>query len=181
VLRQDPDVLLVGEIRDKETAEIACQAALTGHFVFSTLHANDTVATITRLLDLGLDPTLIQTAVTAVLGQRLARKLCEKCKQKCAPPPGLLKKFKLRDGEIDHIYREKGCDYCRGTGFKGRMGIHELLVMNDGIRDLITSQPVVGDLKKAAIANGTQTLQIDGLMKVIKGQTSVSEILRVTT
>ena len=181
VLRQDPDVLLVGEIRDKETAEIACQAALTGHFVFSTLHANDTVATITRLLDLGLDPTLIQTAVTAVLGQRLARKLCEKCKQKCAPPPGLLKKFKVRDGEIDHIYREKGCEHCRGTGFKGRMGIHELLVMNDGIRDLITSQPVVGDLKKAAIANGTQTLQIDGLMKVIKGQTSVSEILRVTT
>ena len=181
VLRQDPDVLLVGEIRDKETAEIACQAALTGHFVFSTLHANDTVATITRLLDLGLDPTLIQTAVTAVLGQRLARKLCEKCKQKCAPPPGLLKKFKLRDGEIDHIYREKGCEHCRGTGFKGRMGIHELLVMNDGIRDLITSQPVVGDLKKAAIKNGTQTLQIDGLMKVIKGQTSVSEILRVTT
>jgi type II secretory ATPase GspE/PulE/Tfp pilus assembly ATPase PilB-like protein len=181
VLRQDPDVLLVGEIRDKETAEIACQAALTGHFVFSTLHANDTVATITRLLDLGLDPTLIQTAVTAVLGQRLARKLCEKCKQKCAPPPGLLKKFKVRDGEIDHIYREKGCEHCRGTGFKGRMGIHELLVMNDGIRDLITSQPVVGDLKKAAIKNGTQTLQIDGLMKVIKGQTSVSEILRVTT
>jgi type II secretory ATPase GspE/PulE/Tfp pilus assembly ATPase PilB-like protein len=181
VLRQDPDVLLVGEIRDKETAEIACQAALTGHFVFSTLHANDTVATITRLLDLGLDPTLIQTAVTAVLGQRLARKLCEKCKQKCDPPAGLLKKFKLRDGEINHIYREKGCEHCRGTGFKGRMGIHELLVMNDGIRDLITSQPVVGDLKKAAIANGTQTLQIDGLMKVIKGQTSVSEILRVTT
>lgn len=181
VLRQDPDVLLVGEIRDKETAEIACQAALTGHFVFSTLHANDTVATITRLLDLGLDPTLIQTAVTAVLGQRLARKLCEKCKQKCDPPPGLHKKFKLRDGEIGHIYREKGCEHCRGTGFKGRMGIHELLVMNDAIRDLITEQPVVGDLKKAAIKNGTQTLQIDGLMKVIKGQTSVSEILRVTT
>ncbi len=181
VLRQDPDVLLVGEIRDKETAEIACQAALTGHFVFSTLHANDTVATITRMLDLGLDPTLIQTAVTAVLGQRLARKLCEKCKQKCDPPPGLLKKFKLRSGEIDHIYREKGCEHCRGTGFKGRMGIHELLVMNDPIRELITAQPVVGDLKKAAIANGTQTLQIDGLMKVIKGQTSVSEILRVTT
>ncbi len=181
VLRQDPDVLLVGEIRDKETAEIACQAALTGHFVFSTLHANDSVATITRLLDLGLEPTLIQTAITAVLGQRLARRLCVHCKEPCAPPAGLVKKFKLKPGSVDHIYRERGCDKCKGTGYKGRMGIHELLVMNDRIRALVKPNPSITDLKKAATESGTLTLQTDGLVKVIQGDTSVNEILRVTT
>jgi type II secretory ATPase GspE/PulE/Tfp pilus assembly ATPase PilB-like protein len=181
VLRQDPDVLLVGEIRDKETAEIACQAALTGHFVFSTLHANDSVATITRLLDLGLEPTLIQTAITAVLGQRLARRLCVHCKEPCAPPAGLVKKFKLKPGSVDHIYRERGCDKCKGTGYKGRMGIHELLVMNDSLRALVKPSPSITDLKKAATASGTLTLQTDGLVKVIQGDTSVNEILRVTT
>jgi type II secretory ATPase GspE/PulE/Tfp pilus assembly ATPase PilB-like protein len=181
VLRQDPDVLLVGEIRDRETAEIACQAALTGHFVFSTLHANDSVATITRLLDLGLEPTLIQTAITAVLGQRLARRLCPNCKVACAPPDGLLKKFKLKPGAVPHIYHEKGCEQCGGTGYRGRLGIHELLVMNNTLRSLITTNPSITDLKKAAVASGTLTLQIDGLMKVIQGETSVNEILRVTT
>lgn len=180
VLRQDPDVLLVGEIRDRETAEIACQAALTGHFVFSTLHANDAVSTVTRLLDLGLDPTLLQTAITAVLGQRLARRLCTKCREPCEPPPGLAKKFKLPPDAIKHVYREKGCPACEGTGFRGRLGIHELLVMNDEIRELLTEQPSVNALKAAAVANGTLTLQADGLLKVIQGQTSVSEILRVT-
>ena len=181
VLRQDPDVLLVGEIRDHETAEIACQAALTGHFVFSTLHANDSVATITRLLDLGLEPTLVQTAITAVLGQRLARKLCPDCKEPCPPPEGLLRKFKLKPGAVPHIYREKGCPQCGGTGYRGRMGIHELLIMNNQIRSLIRPSPSITDLKKAAVESGTLTLQIDGLLKVIQGETSVNEILRVTT
>jgi len=181
VLRQDPDVLLVGEIRDRETAEIACQAALTGHFVFSTLHANDSVATITRLLDLGLEPTLIQTAITAVLGQRLARKLCTACKEPCDPPEGLVKKFRLKPGQLPHIYREKGCEKCGGTGYRGRMGIHELLVMNNAIRSLVTASPSITELKKAAVESGMLTLQIDGLMKVIQGETSVNEILRVTT
>ena len=181
VLRQDPDVLLVGEIRDRETAEIACQAALTGHFVFSTLHANDSVASITRLLDLGLEPALIQTAVTAVLGQRLARRLCPDCKEPCAPPAGMLKKFNLKPGAVPHIYREKGCEKCDGTGYRGRTGIHELLVMNDRIRGLIVPNPSINVLKKAAVESGTLTLQIDGLLKVIHGETSVNEILRVTT
>jgi len=181
VLRQDPDVLLVGEIRDKETAEIACQAALTGHFVFSTLHANDTVATITRMLDLGLDPMLIQTAVTAVLGQRLARKLCPKCKEAYPPPPDLLKKFGLKPGSIEKIYREKGCEECGGSGYKGRVGLHELMVMNDDIRKLITAQPSVQDLKVAARKSGTRSLQTDGMMKVFKGITSINEVVRVTT
>lgn len=181
VLRQDPDVLLVGEIRDKETAEIACQASLTGHFVFSTLHANDTVATITRMLDLGLDPMLIQTAVTAVLGQRLARKLCEQCKQAYPPPQDLLERLGIKPGVVKQIYREKGCDACGGSGYKGRLGLHELLVMNDDIRKLITAEPNMNDLKIAARKAGTRSLQTDGLMKVLKGLTSVNEVVRVTS
>ena len=181
VLRQDPDVLLVGEIRDKETAEIACQAALTGHFVFSTLHANDTVATVTRLLELGLDPSLIQTAVTAVLGQRLARKLCTECREAVPPPAGLEKRFNLAASGVKHIYRERGCEHCRGTGYRGRIGIHELLVMTDDIRRLVTSQPTIDDIREAAARGGTKSMQTDGLMKVCKGITSINEIIRVTT
>jgi type II secretory ATPase GspE/PulE/Tfp pilus assembly ATPase PilB-like protein len=181
VLRQDPDVLLVGEIRDKETAEIACQAALTGHFVFSTLHANDTVATITRMLDLGLDPMLIQTAVTAVLGQRLARKLCEQCKEAYPPPQELLERLGVKPGVVKQIYREKGCDACGGSGYKGRLGLHELMVMNDDIRKLITAEPNINELKQATRRAGTRSLQTDGLMKVLKGLTSVNEIVRVTS
>ena len=181
VLRQDPDVLLVGEIRDKETAEIACQAALTGHFVFSTLHANDTVATITRMLDLGLDPMLIQTAVTAVLGQRLARKLCEQCKEAYPPPSDLLERLGIKPGVVKQIYREKGCDACGGSGYKGRLGLHELMVMNDDIRKLITAEPNMNELKQATRRAGTRSLQTDGLMKVLKGMTSVNEIIRVTS
>jgi|LakMenEpi03Aug12_release.lakeMendotaPanAssembly.Ray.scaffolds.fasta_scaffold98542_2 type II secretory ATPase GspE/PulE/Tfp pilus assembly ATPase PilB-like protein len=183
VLRQDPDVLLVGEIRDKETAEIACQAALTGHFVFSTLHANDTVATITRMLDLGLDAMLIQTALTAVLAQRLARKLCMHCREPYPPPADLLARLGIKPGTVEKIYRErdKGCEQCGGTGYKGRIGLHELLVMNDDIRRLITPQPSVEDLRAAARHAGTRSLQTDGLLKVMRGVTSVKEVVRVTT
>jgi type II secretory ATPase GspE/PulE/Tfp pilus assembly ATPase PilB-like protein len=181
VLRQDSDVLLVGEIRDKETAEIACQAALTGHFVFSTLQAHDTVATVTRLLELGLDPSLIQTAVTAVLGQRLARKLCTECREPVPPPAGLEKRFNLAATGVKHIYRERGCEHCRGTGYRGRVGIHELLVMTDEIRRLITAQPTIDDVRQAAARGGTKSMQTDGLMKVCKGITSINEIIRVTT
>jgi len=180
VLRQDPDVLLVGEIRDKETAEIACQAALTGHFVFSTLHANDSVATVTRLLDLGLEPTLVQTALTAVLGQRLARRLCPKCKEPCPPPDSLARKFLVKGGPVSHIYRERGCEHCGGTGYRGRLGIHELLIVDDSVRELITSQPSVTDLAAAAKKAGTVSLKNDGLIKVLKGETSLNEVMRVT-
>jgi len=181
VLRQDPDVLLVGEIRDKETAEIACQAALTGHFVFSTIHANDSVATVTRLLDLGLEPTLIQTALSAVLAQRLARKLCPDCREPYATPQAILDRFKLPRNKVPYIYKEKGCVNCRGTGYRGRLGIHELLVMNDPVRQLIIPQPSINDLRAVAGRNGTQFLKVDGLLKVLKGLTSIAEIQRVTT
>ena len=181
VLRQDPDVLLVGEIRDKETAEIACQAALTGHFVFSTIHANDSVATVTRLLDLGLEPTLIQTALTAVLAQRLARKLCTDCREPYPTPPAILERFKLNRDRVPYIFKEKGCPTCRGTGYRGRLGIHELLVMSDPLRKLITAQPSINDLRGTAGHGGTQFLKMDGMLKVLKGQTSVAEVQRVTT
>ena len=181
VLRQDPDVLLVGEIRDKETAEIACQAALTGHFVFSTLHANDAVATITRLLDLGLDTMLIQTAITAVLAQRLARRLCDQCKEAYPPPADLLAKLGVKPEAVPHIYRAKGCAACEGSGYKGRFGIHELMVLDDHIRGLITAEPDVNALRAAARKAGARSLQIDGFIKVLKGLTSIDEIVRVTT
>ena len=181
VLRQDPDVLLVGEIRDRETAEIACQASLTGHFVFSTLHANDAVSTVTRLLDLGVDAALIQSAVTAVLAQRLARKLCEKCREACPPPADLLAKLGLKPGAVAHIYQEKGCEACGGTGFSGRIGLHELMVMNDDIRNLITPEPNITALKAAVRKADARSLQVDGWLKVLKGFTSISEIVRVTT
>lgn len=181
VLRQDPDVLLVGEIRDRETAEIACQAALTGHFVFSTLHANDSVATITRLLDLGLDPMLIQTAVTAVLAQRLARKLCVKCRRATAIPEPLARRFKLDPNATRTVYEERGCPDCGTTGYRGRLGIHELLVMNDPIRALITAHPAITELKAEALRAGTKPLQSDGFRKVLDGITSYNEVMRVTT
>ncbi len=180
VLRQDPDVIMVGEIRDLETAQIAMQAALTGHFVFTTLHANDSVASITRMLDLGLEPTLIQTAVSAVLAQRLVRVLCEECKEPYTPKPQFLQKLHISPDKVQRLYKEKGCEECQGTGFKGRTGLYELLVMTDAIRDLIVGQPSIQALRAAARKQGLRTLQEDGLLKVIAGVTSITEIIRVT-
>ena len=123
---------------------------------------------------------LVQTAVTAILAQRLARRLCPKCKVPCEPPESLVRKFNLKPGAIKHIYKEKGCDACGQTGFHGVVPVHELLVMNDQIRKLITAKPSARDLKAAAVLNGTLTMQIDGLTKVVHGDTTVNEILRVT-
>jgi len=136
---------------------------------------------MTRLLELGLDPSLIQTAVTAVLGQRLARKLCTECREPVPPPAGLERRFNLAAAGVKHIYRERGCEHCRGTGYRGRVGIHELLVMTDEIRRLVTAQPTIDDLRQAAARGGTKSMQTDGLMKVCKGITSINEIIRVTT
>ncbi len=180
VLRQDPDVLLVGSLGDTKTAELACQAALTGHFVLTSFEARDTIDAVIQLITMGLEPMLVQTAVTAVLAQRLARRLCPACRVPCDPPEALLRKFNLKPGAVKHIYKEKGCEKCGGTGFQGLVAIHELLVMNDQIRRLITADPSAHDLKAAAVLNGTLTLQIDGLTKVIHGETTVNEILHVT-
>jgi type II secretory ATPase GspE/PulE/Tfp pilus assembly ATPase PilB-like protein len=180
VLRQDPDVILVGEIRDKETAEIAMQAALTGHFVFTTLHANDTATTVTRLLDIGIDTTLIQSAITAVLAQRLVRVLCPKCKEPYPAPAEFRQKLGVPADKEVTIYKEKGCPACHGTGYKGRTGVHELLVFDNAIRELLVAHPSIQAIRAAARKAGTRTLQESGIAKVLAGITSINEIVRVT-
>jgi len=180
VLRQDPDVILVGEIRDKETAEIAMQSALTGHFVFTTLHANDAATTVTRLLDIGIDTSLIQSAITAVLAQRLIRVLCDKCKEPYKPSPEFLKAAGIPADKVNVFYKEKGCPACNGTGYRGRTGVHELMVVDKTIRELIVGQPSIQAIRTAARKGGMRTLQEAGLQKVLAGITSVNEVVRVT-
>jgi len=179
-LRQDPDVILVGEVRDKETAEIAMQAALTGHFVFTTLHANDTATTVTRLLDIGIDATLIQSAVTAVLAQRLVRLLCPKCKEAYRPPPELLRRLGLPGDKVPVLYKEVGCSECHGTGFRGRTGIYELMVFDTAIRNLLVGRPSIEMIRDVARKNGMRTLLRQALVKACEGATSISEAERVT-
>jgi general secretion pathway protein E len=180
ILRQDPDVILVGEIRDQETAEIAMQAALTGHFVFTTLHANDTATTVTRLLDIGIEVSLIQSAVTAVLAQRLVRVLCPKCKEAYPAPEDFRKKLGVPPDKELMIYREKGCAACLNTGFRGRSGVHELLIFNDDIKELLVGHPSVQAIRAAGRRHGMRTLQEGGLAKVLQGVTSLSEVARMT-
>ena len=178
-LRQDPDVILVGEIRDKETAEIAMQAALTGHFVFTTLHANDSATTVTRLLDIGIDTTLIQSAVTAVLAQRLVRVLCKRCKEATKPTPDFLAKLGVPAGKEVTLYKEVGCQSCHDSGYRGRTGIHELLVINNEIRELLVGRPSIQDIRNAARKAGMKTLKQSGVQRVVAGITSLNEVVRV--
>jgi type II secretory ATPase GspE/PulE/Tfp pilus assembly ATPase PilB-like protein len=185
ILRQDPDVIYIGEIRDQETAEIACQAAQTGHMVFTTLHANDTVTAIGRLIDLGVQPFLISSSLSAVLGQRLVRVLCPKCKVKYKPNPDMLRKTNLPADRIKYFYRppeaegEEVCDHCGGTGYFGRTGVFELLEVKDRLREMIRENPNFNAIRQEAIKNGMEQLQQDGLRQVIDGRTSIQELLRV--
>jgi type II secretory ATPase GspE/PulE/Tfp pilus assembly ATPase PilB-like protein len=184
ILRQDPDVIMIGEIRDQETANIACQAATTGHMVFSTVHSNDTITALFRLLDLGVEPFMIASALTAVLGQRLVRLLCENCKEPYKPKPEFLKKANLPADKVDVFYRkptepEQVCPQCGGTGYLGRSGIFELLVITEPMREMIRENPSINALKAEARKNGMIYLQEDGLRQVIQGKTSIDELLRV--
>ena len=184
ILRQDPDVILIGEIRDQETATIACQAAMTGHMVFSSVHANDTVTALFRLLDLGVEPHNLSSALTAVLGQRLVRMLCEACKEPYKPKPEFLKKANLPADKVDVFYRrpaepQEVCPQCGGTGYLGRTGIFELLIITEPMRDLIRENPSINAIKAEARKNGMIYLQEDGLRQVIQGKTSIDELLRV--
>ena len=179
-LRQDPDVIMVGEIRDAETARVALQAAMTGHLVFTTIHANDAVTSLFRLLDLGVEPYLIASSLSAVLAQRLARKLCPECKEAYVPEPAFLAKIGVRTEREIQLYKNVGCDICQGTGFYGRLGLFELLEVSDVIRDLIRTNPSVQLIKAEARKGGMRSMQEDGLIKVIKGITSVQELVRVT-
>ena len=184
ILRQDPDVIMIGEIRDQETATISCQAATTGHMVFSTVHANDTVTALFRLLDLGVEPFMIASALSAVLGQRLVRVLCETCKEPYKPKPEFLKKANLPADKVDVFYRkpaepEQVCPQCGGTGYLGRTGIFELLVITEPMRDMIRENPSMNAIKAEARKNGMIYMQEDGLRQVIQGKTSIDELLRV--
>jgi type II secretory ATPase GspE/PulE/Tfp pilus assembly ATPase PilB-like protein len=171
---------MVGEIRDKETAHIAIESALTGHLVFSTLHTNDAPSAINRLTDMGIEPFLTASAVGGILAQRLVRKLCPKCKEKYMPDEAVLNSIHLKT--TSHaFYRAKGCSHCNHKGYKGRIAIYELLIVNDYIRKLTMERASAGKIKDAAIENGMRTLRQDGISKVLQGLTTIEEVIRVTT
>lgn len=180
MVRQDPDVILVGEIRDTETAAVAIQAALTGHLVFSTLHTNDAAGSLTRLIDMGIEPFLTASSVAASIAQRLVRTVCPRCKASFTPPKELLERIGFDPKKEYTFFEGKGCKNCRGTGFKGRMGIFEILVVDEEIRSLILKKASADEIKKAAIKAGMKTLRDDGLLKVVEGKTTLDEVLRVT-
>ena len=182
ILRQDPDIILVGEIRDEETARIAIQASLTGHLVFSTLHTNDAPTTVTRLIDIGIKPYLIAATLEAVISQRLVRKICTSCKEEYEPPEDSLMELNLTNADIKgkRFSRGKGCNNCNNIGYKGRMGIYEIMVINSKIRRLISEQANTNVIRTAAKNNGMNTLRESGLFAIFNGLTTVQEILRET-
>ncbi|MBE0556164.1 MAG: type II/IV secretion system protein, partial [Proteobacteria bacterium] len=180
IVRQDPDVIMIGEIRDLDTAEIAVQSALTGHLVFSTLHTNDAPSAITRLLDLGVERFLLSSTVRGILAQRLVRVICPYCKEK-DPSAGDAEKLALLDTGADvELYRGRGCEQCAFTGYRGRSGVFELLVVDEEIRKLILRNADAIELRQAARRQGMQTILEDGIAKVGKGITTLGEIYRVT-
>ncbi len=182
IVRQDPDVILVGEIRDTETAEIAIQSALTGHLVFSTLHTNDSASAITRLIDMGIEPFLIASSVNAILAQRLVRIICPDCKESYKPDPDAMRKLGFTDEEMagKMVYKGKGCNNCHHTGFKGRCGIYELLLMNQQMKHLVLNTANANEIREAGIKYGMITLRRDGADKVLQGITTIEEVFRVS-
>lgn len=182
ILRQDPDIILVGEIRDEETARIAIQASLTGHLVFSTLHTNDAPTTVTRLIDIGTKPYLIAATVEAVISQRLVRKICTSCKEEYEPSDESLLELNLTKADVKgkQVFRGKGCNNCNNIGYKGRMGIYEIMLMNNEIRRLITELGNTKVIRMAAKKNGMCTLRDSGLTAIFKGLTTIQEIVRET-
>ena len=180
LLRQDPDVIMVGEIRDSETSKIAIQASLTGHLVLSTLHTNDAPSAVTRLINIGVEPYLIGTALNAVVAQRLVRKICEHCKTQEPPDDTIAEHLAMQGIAIDEVWSGKGCDKCRNTGYSGRVGLYEMLLLNDQLRDRIAGNPNVTEFRRMCIEGGMVTLRQDGFQKVARGQTTVDEVLRVT-
>jgi general secretion pathway protein E len=185
-LRQDPDVILVGEIRDLETAEIAIQASLTGHLVFSTLHTNDAAGAITRLADMGVQPFLVASSLVGVLAQRLVRVLCPACKKAYAPTQEELEQASItpevlaRAGNPKVLYKAQGCPACQHTGYQGRTGIYELMLVDDDVRQLVLKNVDSGSIKKAAVERGMMTLLDHGAFKVARGLTTAAEVLSVT-
>jgi type IV pilus assembly protein PilB len=182
ILRQDPDRILVGEIRDVETAEIAVQAALTGHMVFSTLHTNDAPATVTRLRDMGVPPFLITATVEAVLAQRLVRRICTGCKEEIIPDAQMLADLEITTEQAmgKKFYRGRGCDKCNNSGYKGRLGLYELLIMTDEIRDMVIRNASTEELRETARRGGMVTLRDSGMKGIFDGLTTADEVIRET-
>ncbi len=181
-LRQDPDIILVGEIRDLETAQIAVQASLTGHLVFSTLHTNDAPSSIVRLIDLGLETFLLTATIEGIVAQRLVRMICPKCKEAYEPTEQQLMELSLTPEHVAgrQLYRGRGCDHCHGSGYKGRMGIFEILVLDDGLRDMIMNETSMSVFKAEAKKRGMRTLRECGLEAIYNGQTTIDEVVRET-
>ena len=180
IVRQDPDVIMIGEIRDSETADVAIQSALTGHLVFSTVHTNDAAGAITRLQEMEIESFLISSALLGVLAQRLVRVICTQCKESCPIDPEALLEMEIDDPAPPTAFRGKGCDHCNETGYRGRTGIYELLVIDDEIRKLILAHASTQEIRERAIQLGMTTLRQDGWRKVLEGVTTVEEIIRVT-
>jgi len=180
LLRQDPDVVMVGEIRDEETARIAIQAALTGHLVFSTLHTNDACSTITRLIDMGVEKYLLAASLNMVLAQRLCRRLCPKCKRPYEPPKSMMRATENMGIEIQEYYQGTGCKKCRSTGYSGRVAIHELMVVDDALREIVTGDPTINNIREHAREIGMRPLRYDGLRKVKESITTIEEVFRVS-
>ena len=178
MLRQDPDIIMVGEIRDKETATIAIHAALTGHIVLSTFHTNDAPGALTRLVEMGIEPFLVASSVTCVMGQRLLRKICADCKEEYLPPPAVLESIDVH--ESVPLYRGRGCPICRNTGYKGRTGVFEVLVMDDEIRELVVDKVSTDVLKKKAIESSMREMRGDAIKKALLGVTTLEEALNIT-
>jgi type IV pilus assembly protein PilB len=183
ILRQDPDVILVGEIRDAETAKIAMQAAQTGHLVLSTLHTDDAPSVVTRLMDIGTEPYVIAGALIGVVAQRLVRRLCVNCRRQYTPPSETLRALNISDADAASIpfYKSVGCDHCSHTGYRGRIGIYEVMPVNDKLRRAIASRASEAQIRDAAVASGMVSLGEDGLSKVKSGITTPEELLRVVT
>jgi type IV pilus assembly protein PilB len=179
-LRQDPDVILVGEIRDLETAEIACRAALTGHLVLATLHTNNAVQAITRLTDMGVQPFIVAPSIIGVMAQRLVRKICENCREKYSVDATDIHRLVGWEGREVSFYRGKGCSQCNNTGYSGRIAIHEIALINDEIRSLMAQGAPVFDIQQCARKTGFQTMRYDGIKKVLRGMTTLEEVDRVT-
>jgi len=182
IVRQDPDVILIGEIRDAETAEIAIHSALTGHLVLSTLHTNDAPSAMTRLIDMGMEDYLLSSTIIGILAQRLVRVACPDCREPYSPNPMILKEMKLDGEDLSHsnIIDVRGCESCSHTGYWGRMGIFEFLKVTDDVQKLILGKKDANIIKEAARKEGMRTLREDGWLKVKQGMTTVSEVLRVT-
>jgi type IV pilus assembly protein PilB len=177
-LRQDPDIIMVGEIRDLETGAIAVKAALTGHLVLSTLHTNDAPSTINRLQNMGIEPFLITASLNMVVAQRLVRRICENCKETWQPPEDLVAGLKIPDGTT--LYKGHGCDRCNGRGYKGRVALYEVMELNDAMRETIVAGTTTTALKRMALENGLITLRMSGVRKIVDGVTTPEEVLGAT-